>query len=101
MSGPIKPKEVGKRKNASIPEEVFTVFNDLIVKHWDEDGKFAEIKQGEALSLIARAMDYTRETVIDKGLLDVESAYRKAGWKVDYDRPGFNETYEATFRFYK
>jgi hypothetical protein len=31
--------------------------------------------------------------------MDVEPVYRKAGWKVDYDRPGYNESYEAHYTF--
>jgi len=37
---------------------------------------------------------------IDKNnWLDVGKIYENAGWKVEYDRPGFNESYEATFSF--
>ena len=33
--------------------------------------------------------------------LDIEPLYEDIGWKVTYDKPGFNETYEATFTFDK
>lgn len=28
-------------------------------------------------------------------------AYQAAGWKITYDKPGHNETYNATFTFAK
>jgi len=43
----------------------------------------------------------TRQGMYDKGWMDVEDAYRKAGWDVDFDKPGYNETYEANFTFSK
>ena len=36
----------------------------------------------------------------EKHYLDVEDAYRKRGWIVDYDKPAYNETYDAFFEFY-
>ena len=35
------------------------------------------------------------------GWLDVEGIYRKAGWDVEYDSPGYCEDYPATFKFRK
>jgi len=99
MAGPIKPKEVQARKNASLPEEVFQVFNDLIVENWD--GHQATVNQDEAAKRIAKALNITRQQAFDRSLLDVEDAYQKAGWKVVYDKPGYNETYEAYFTFRK
>lgn len=31
----------------------------------------------------------------DHGWLDLEDIYRDEGWTVEYDSPGYNETYEA------
>ena len=33
--------------------------------------------------------------------MDIESIYRADGWGVYYDKPGYNETYTATFEFTK
>ena len=43
----------------------------------------------------------TEQEVYDRNLLDVEDAYRKLGWKVAYDKPGYNEAYEGTYQFKK
>jgi len=40
-----------------------------------------------------------RAEIFDKGWLNVEEVYRAAGWAVEYDKPGFNESYSATFTF--
>lgn len=101
MSGPLKPSEVQQKKNASIPEEVFEVFNSLIVEKWSESSREAVIHQCEAAERVATALKITKGEVYDRKLLDVESTYRQAGWKVEYDKPAYNETYEPTFRFRK
>jgi hypothetical protein len=33
--------------------------------------------------------------------MDVEDVYQKAGWEVEFDKPGYNEDYEANFKFSK
>ena len=99
MSGPIKPKEVQAQREASIPEEVFQVFNDLIKKNWS--GYEATVMQHEAAHLICEKLKITSTKLYENGWMDVETAYRKAGWKVVYDKPGYNETYEANYRFCK
>ena len=40
-----------------------------------------------------------RQDIFDNHWLDVEDLYRKNGWKVDYDKPGYNESYNAYFVF--
>jgi len=99
MAGPIKPKDVQDEKDKGIPEVVFTIFNDLIKEDWD--GWEAVVIQDEAVKRIAKELGITRTQAFDRGYLEVESAYRKAGWKVEYDKPGYNEDYEANFTFRK
>ena len=91
MAGPISPKEAKSGKH--IPDEVFEVFNDLI----REGG--GTVKQGVAVARISAKMGVTRSQIFERGWLDVEDAYRAKGWKVDFDKPGFNESYEAYFTF--
>lgn len=99
MPGPIRPSEVASHKTAVIPEKVFEVFNELITKAWD--GQTAIVKQKVAEVRIAEALNVSCQAVLDEGFLNVEPAYREAGWKVEYDKPGFNETYEPTYKFRK
>jgi hypothetical protein len=97
MAGPIKPIEVVQAKTNSLPDEVFEVFNAAIVAAWN--GHVATVTQDKVSHQIATALGITRAEVFERHLLDVEESYRRAGWDVEYDKPGYNETYLATFRF--
>jgi hypothetical protein len=44
-------------------------------------------------------MSYKREDVFKNGWLNVEHLYETHGWKVEYDKPAYNEDYPATFKF--
>lgn len=104
MSGPIRPDQVLKAKAAQIPEFVFEAFNAMITKNWN--GRSARVDQSEVLAEIRfRQVDaeprYRGLDPFVEHWLDVESVYRTAGWRVDYDKPGFNESYEAFFVFEK
>ena len=104
MAGPITPDEVAAlKREVVIPERVFDAFNELIAKHWN--GRTAKFKQDDVVELIlrkyGRSKSVTRNSIYANHWLDVEPIYREAGWKVIYDRPGYNETYSATFEFSK
>lgn len=96
-NGPITPAEVTARVTSLIPAEVFECFNDLILRGWS--GSSAVVLQNEAVELITERLAVTRDEVFSKHYLDVESAYRSQGWVVEYDKPGFNETYQARYTF--
>lgn len=95
---PIKPSDVTLKKFSSVfPEEIFTAFNEMIAQAWD--GRSSTFREDAVLQLVALTLGVSRQRAIDLGALDVEPAYRAAGWRVTYDRPGYNETYPATFTF--
>jgi hypothetical protein len=96
-SKPITPAEVTAKKQELLPDEVIDSFNELIAKNWD--GHSATIKQDKVADLIATKLNMPKDKVFANHWLDVEDIYRKAGWKVYYDKPGYNESYEATFKF--
>ena len=93
---PIKPSEIGDATKAVIPPFVFDAFNALIALHWNCG--CAEFKLSEARKEVK---DRSPEKSDDfpSGWLNVEEAYRADGWKVTFDRPGYNESYPATFTF--
>lgn len=97
MSGPIKPEEVENAKIISIPDAVFDVFNELIIK--DMSSGVATVRQEEAVKLIAERCECEPQKIYDNRWLDIEEAYRRVGWKVEYDKPAYNENYPALFRF--
>src|SRR3954462_13759959 len=92
----ITPQEAIKGKTNTIPSVVFEVFNDLIKENLG--GKSSSFQQDSVVRRLEKR-GLERTEIFNKGWLDVEPAYRKAGWIVDYDKPGFNECYPATFTF--
>lgn len=96
---PISPDEILSVRESLIPDDVFVIFNDFIAKNWD--GHQAMIMQDVVVGAIAGALDVSRDHVYSQHWVDVEDHCRKAGWVVDYDKPGYNESYEAYFVFKK
>lgn len=97
MPGPITPDEVDK--TTVVPEAVFEIVNTLITETWD--GESAIVYQNGLVDRIRQALGCERQTIFDKHYLDFEEAYRKVGWRVEYEKPAFNETGPTFFRFTK
>lgn len=94
---PIKPGEIAKAKQDFIPDEVLSTFNRLIAENYS-DGS-ATVKQCDVVDWLTRDGRFRRTDLFDRGWLNVEEIYRSAGWKVEYDKPGYNETYQAYYVF--
>ena len=99
MTKPITPDEADKLKVLVFPSAVIEAWNELIIKSWN--GRQAVVMQDDALRLIVDRMKCSRERVFDQRWLDIEQVYREAGWTIEYDKPGYNETYAASFKFTK
>lgn len=98
MTKPITPDEVGKTKESRIPAQVIDAFNELITENWG--GRSATFTQDKVVERILIKMPgVARSDVFERRWLDVENLFRRAGWTVAYDKPGYCETYEATFMF--
>ena len=99
---PISPAEAEKAHRGTIPDSIIDAFNKLIVKHYKPILKEAVVKQDEVLDMVCGDPDcgrLTRTEVFDNNWLDVEDIYREQGWHVTYDKPAYNETYDAYFVF--
>jgi hypothetical protein len=95
---PISPSEVAGLKATLLPDEVIEAFNELIAKN-ASNGR-SEFTQSTVVSLILKKLPgWTKAQLHAERCLDVEDIYRAAGWKVEYDKPGYNEDYEARFVF--
>lgn len=99
---PIRPAEVVKLKAEIMPDGVIEAFNELIAKNWD--GRSATVKQDEALAAVLKKMravepGLKREDVFKRHWLDVEDIFRASGWRVEFDKPGYCENYDAFFVF--
>ncbi len=95
---PIKPEEVESEKLKILPDEVFAAFNEIIVKNYHN--RSSNFKQKEVVKIMTEKGLKSKE-IFENGWLDVEELYRKQGWIVEYDRPAYNEDYEANFTFKK
>lgn len=106
---PFSPTEAQVAKFRDyVPDFVIESVNETIAKNLDSDG-CAKFKQDELVKLVISKMmaqehnKYTeataRQTIFDNKWMDFEPLYREQGWKVDYDKPGYNESYPATFEF--
>lgn len=81
-----------------IPREVFAAVNKLLVERLSGDR--ASILQRDIVAEIEKLNpEFTEGKLVDNHWLDFEDAYRDAGWNVVYDKPGYNESYPASFEF--
>ncbi len=97
MSKAIGPEDLVAFKVATIPDFVFDVVNELLAEKWS--GSTAIIKQKDIVFRICRETGEIPSSVFDKGWLNFEDIYRAKGWRVEYDKPGYNESYDAFFKF--
>lgn len=100
---PISPKEAFEGFD-QLPPKVLDTWNKLIVKN--RSGRRSVVMQNSAIEALRGAMTSAnsdtlipRQMVFDEGWLNIEEVYRANGWNVEYDKPGYNETYEASFTF--
>ncbi len=97
--GPIKPEDLDLLKEESIPEWVFELFNNAIVKDWD--GKESVVKQWQIVRDMVASGKCLENDIFDKGYLDVESVYRKVGWNVVYKKADYFDRNSSSFLFSK
>ena len=76
--------------------------NELLIKNYN--GGTITIRQTDIVALFLEkvkgsAEKWTSSKVSDKRQLDIEPLYKQYGWKVRYDKPGYNESGEACFEF--
>lgn len=112
---PITPAAAKAARVKVIPQEVFEVVNELIVRNLKPNGAtqmYSRVTQKEITNGILEykilrdtlirdfpGIDLER-ALIDSGWLDFESVYRDSGWtSVSYNRAGYNESYDAYFEF--
>jgi hypothetical protein len=97
---PLSPSEVEKKAQSDIPDCVIDAVNNLLVKEYRNGS--ATLRQKDILKEIRRIDENMTSTILfENGWMDFEPIFRKAGWSVEYDKPGYNEDYEATFKFKK
>ena len=93
---PASPSDIERRWLDRIPSEIFSVINDILVEKWNGWGEKICIKQDEILDRLNSAK---RGDVFKYHWLDIEPFYRSSGWTVGYNKPAYNESYDAYFIF--
>lgn len=99
---PITPAEAKLKRK--FPSHVIKAFNECIGKNMS--GRSSTFTQDDVVDLICKSVSKNattqreyRRTIYDNHWLDVEDLYRSVGWKVEFDKPAYNETYKAKFTF--
>ena len=93
----IAPGDVAETKAALLPDGVIETWNALIAKNFT-NGR-THVQQNEAVVTLMEKMSVDRQYVFEMKWLDIEEVYREQGWLVAYDKPAYNESYEASFTF--
>ena len=95
---PITPKEVVSLKKSLIPDAVIESFNELIAESFS-NGHSEFLTKKVVARMVSKGLK--EKDIYANGWLDIEDIFEKAGWKVDYDNPGYNEDYDPSYSFSK
>lgn len=79
------------------PDFVIQAFNECIMEARIKNSK--NVMQDDVVKRIEKLGNVSRNSIFENHWLDVERHYRKAGWTVYHDQPGFNESYKAYYTF--
>lgn len=94
---PLSPETAREAQMDAIPPGVISIFNNLIVENFSANTNSAKV-------LLEDFVGALRENLgndFPSFYLDVENVYRAAGWLVEFDKPGYNESYNASFQLRK
>jgi len=95
----IKPVDIADEKLRVIPSVVIEAFNEEIAKAYV--GNAAHVRQDDVVANL-EGRGWQRSDIFANHWLDVEQIYQVAGWKVEYDKPAYNDIGgHATFVFSK
>lgn len=97
---PFSPDEAKAAHVHSIPNEVIDTVNRLLGERFYNTNHSVTIYQDEVVEAVV-ALGLSKADLFDKHWLDFEPVYEKQGWSVTYDKPGFNESYPASWVFRK
>ncbi len=95
----ITPSEVENQLDNDIPSELLESFNEIITRKY-RDG-YATVYLKDVVELATKKGLKKDEVFSSQWLYNfsIEKIYRKAGWKVEYDGPAYNESYEPYYQF--
>jgi len=97
-SKPITPKELDSTLGSDIPDVIITVVNEMLKKAYRK-GQSVTLLQKDIVREVVKRSEYTSAQIYENNWMDFEPIFEKAGWRVDYDKPAYCETYDASFKF--
>lgn len=95
---PFTPADARKQKAQGIPNEIIEAVNELLAKNFSDSTIIIRQKDIEKQALL-KLPGLTASDLYDRKWMDIEDMFRDAGWDVYYDKPGYNESYDAYFEF--
>jgi len=100
---PITPAEARRKKDLTIPSQVYEAFNELIVEHLGTNG-YTFVKQIDVVNRILLKFKesgnpITIEDILNNRWLNIERLYEDVGWEVCYTCRQLIEGEVATARF--
>ncbi len=98
--GVITPDKIQMKARKKIPQHIIDAVNEMITAEWD--GRHAIFTQDDLMELVLKkSAKPTKQEIYDGKLFDFEYVFRREGWVVVYDKPNYNEDYNANFTFSK
>lgn len=101
MTKPLKPSEITKAKAATIPDWVIEAVNETLAAKWNGREARFTLKEVMALAMTKAPPNLTRAQIYDNHWMDFENIYRDEGWRVLFDKAGYNESYDDYWVFTK
>lgn len=106
---PFSPQQLAQFRKETFDPIMIQAVNECLIDNYGS-GQNIMLRQGDIIERyiklykLAHAASHKdnetiREDAFEKGLLDFEKFYVQRGWRVEYDKPGFNESYEPTYTF--
>lgn len=102
---PFSPAEAKDAKSSHLPRELLQAVNELLAERYKDYGSIhIKLKDVKARCEKILGIDemFSGVSPMDawpEGVWDFEPVYRKAGWRVNYDGPGYDESYDGYYIF--
>ena len=96
---PLSPLEVKQKAIESIPSEMVQAVNELLIENASRSSITLKQKDIEARFNKLSNGKYNHVDIYDKGWMDIEPIFRNAGWKVRYESPDRDQSFDEFFTF--
>lgn len=96
---PIRPEEIIDQLETIIPPIVIEAVNNMLKSKYRGNGPIKVLQKDIVEEIIRLDNTITSNKIFDNKWMDFEEIYKKHGWKIDYEKPHYTETFEAYFTF--